>query len=109
MLGFLNDVGNGSVFVKHGHAKRFWMFFLTGDQETAWRFISFREGLDVFPKFNRGDVVGKIHHQPCIFIVGPSQVEGVSNTKRLFFNHIVNAFSRQALPNMACNLVNEAI
>ena len=59
------------MFIKYGNAKRFWMLFLTGDQETARRFGSFREGLDMLLKFNRRDVVRKIHHQSGIFIVGP--------------------------------------
>ena len=63
----------------------------------------------MLPKFNRGDVVRQVHHQSGIFIVGSGQVESVGDTKGFLFNYVVNAFSRQTLSHMACNLVNEAI
>ena len=63
----------------------------------------------MFSKFDGCDVVREVHHQARIGVVGASQVEGVGNAQRLFLDDVVNAFSRQALANVFCDLANELV
>ena len=64
---------------------------------------------DVFSKFQRGDVVGKIDHQSSVRVVRSGQIQRVGDPQRFFFNHVVNPLTGQALPDMFGNLPDELI